>query len=299
MTSPWLNSWSQAVLTQAEDNLLLCFSDISCFALLNTKYLSETNYPATIIPVTPQIAQESVQENTLTEIDYRFNPDRLANLIMTQLTRGKKVFVSEIDGYYVDTLGMESQLLHLIPQGEVQEIACDLGYESLTSNTSLSTTLSQLDPNHTHHLIEAWKELMAKNHEVNATIYGRLGKKQLAREEIEAGLTLSDRHGGLSSLAQKLPYYPGDPRYQVTQVCRNADYWVSLSRECAQNDQVECQLRYLWWATLLEPTNSQLRTKYAKTLEASGQEQLAQIEWQHILNLDPSNGPALLKLNQR
>jgi hypothetical protein len=294
--NPWLQKWASNVLAEAGDNTLICFSDISCFGLLATKHLAMEEVVTKIVPITPQIKQKELDESQLTSSNYGFNPERIGDLIFTQLGQGKRVYATEIDGYYIGNLGMESQILHLLPRGQLQEIACNLDESTSQESFGVEQELLIGEGTRISKPVRLWQEMMARNHEVNATIYGRMGKKQLAAKEIEIGLELSDRHGGLSSLAQQLPYYAGDPSYQVTNVCREAKYWKSLSDMCLKEEEEECAQRYLFWATLMEPANISLRADYARLLDRRQQEVLATIEWQQVLKLDPTNSEAIIGL---
>lgn len=281
----WLEQLTNQTLEKAEDNLVICFSDISCFSLLLTKSIQPEKYKATIIPVTPQIRQKGVNEASLSTHNYGFNPDRIADIIFTQIQSEKKVFATEIDGYYIEALGMESQLLHLLPQEHMLQISCNLPYEMELPGQELSLTLSNIKSISNHPLLNMYREYAADNHEINATILGRMGKKFAAAKEIEMGLTLSPHHSPLISLAQKIPYYAGSPQYQVTDVCRSSEYWYQLSKQCKAAQDVQCQLRYLWWATLLSPQNASLKLEYANLLDLTGNRELADIERGHALKL--------------
>lgn len=281
----WLVQLTNQTLEKAEDNVVICFSDISCFSLLLTKSIQPEKYKASIIPVTPQIRQKGVNEVNFSTHNYGFNPDRIADIIFTQIQSGKKVFATEIDSYYIEALGMESQLLHLLPQEHMLQISCNLPYELELPSQELSLSLSNIDSGSNHPLLNMYREYAADNHEINATILGRMGKKFAAAKEIEMGLTLSTHHSPLISLAQKIPYYAGSPQYQVTDVCRSSEYWYQLSKQCKEAQDVQCQLRYLWWATLLSPQNASLKLEYANLLDLTGNRELADIERGHALKV--------------
>jgi hypothetical protein len=141
----WLVQLTNRTLEKAEDNLVICFSDISCFSLLLTKHTQPENFQAIIVPITPQIRQRRVNEADISTHDYGFNPDRIADIIFTQLQSQKKVFATEIDSYYIESLGMESQLLHLLPQEHMLQLSCNLPYDIELPSQELSLSLSNIE----------------------------------------------------------------------------------------------------------------------------------------------------------
>lgn len=280
-----VHNFYQAILKDLpQDSVLVCLSDVSCFALLYSHYVEGIRPDVTLVNHGLHLVNHASFPDDLGGFDYSGLPERIIDIITWNLDT-RPVFVVDLQQIYHDHLGINYGFLHYIPHGYYGQIVS-------SPPATLPTPDYHLDLDHYRFpardpMRRQFLASLIQKHFLNAISYARLERSDLVQTELTQAATLTpslpslyqhelDRVKTQTSTLGYDRYVPGIKIPNLDTILTQADQYLLESR---------ADLTYLGYLGVLnqDPLNQQARLKLAKLYQSAGDTARADQEYQNLL----------------
>ncbi len=291
----FVNRFYSNVLTDLPQNsLIACFDDTSCFALMYSQEIEGVRKDITILPLAHQLVDNKLSQiPNFRGFDYKLKPFVITDPLTWNIGK-RPVFVINLPNNYSDTLGNFFGFTFYLPTEYVGELTHQLPntlpkYDYDFSHEMLNTHIPEIDK-----MKIGIKKMIAKNHQTNALYYLRMDQRNRTIDELNIMNTLLHQISYLDTKdieANRIivergkpfdSYKLGSHSQDVEQIQKNVEQFLSKGK-----------LNYAYKGALgivtVDPTNVKGRIQLAEIYNRLGDNDLAKIEYQNALKLDPNN----------
>jgi hypothetical protein len=291
------------ILNKVEpDAMVTCFSPMTCLSLIYEVQTAKVRPDVMILPYDYQPNERVVDVNNLAGVGYDSYPWILYDYIVWNVDKRPIYAINMINNYY-DLLGFDFGFLHYIPLGNFAQITKAVPESMPDVAYPLSERLIKQKTAGWDYEHKAIKAYWTRNHVLNATVYLKMGLRQLAYREMNIATTIffgmeekdRDEITKLRESTERLSpneYYR--PGYQV----EKADYIMGEAAKIMAAGAKTRAVQVAQGAVTVEPENIKARINWADALESTGSTPSAIVEYKNVLKLDPENEEAKEKLDK-
>jgi len=282
-----ISSYCQNVLTKLPANAVLtCFSDISCFSLINVQSIDNIRPDISIVPVTGKMQNYVRQKNPdLFKYSYSINPQRMGAAISWALYENKQVFAAELPPDYIEFMGLDGQAFYLTARDLVFEISKQPQVYIPSAN---DFEMNPFNIKSTQPFVQTFKLTLFEQYAKNGTLLARQGLKQPAGEYYLKALKLNPNEPTVTQLLLNLSNYQGDPEYIAINKAKNMDDILATINDCEPADQV-CLIHRYQLASFIQPDNVIIRRLLLDLYNKQSIDDLVKDEGKIIENLSGKN----------
>ncbi len=246
----------QILQTLPQNSVLACFSDISCFSIINIQAIEHVRPDVAVIPMTPQLQSYAMQNfPELFQLNYSQNPQRISSIMSWALHLHKRVFVSELPPDYIEFMGLDGKSFFLTPHDLIFEIT------SLPQTGQMDTRyqISDWQKQTSQPFVKAFNAILLEQFAKNGTLYARLNEKKSAQEYYVKALHIDPQNKTVTQLLQSLSSYGGAPEFMMQDKPIQSQDILRKEIEC-EGDTV-CLTRLYQLGSYNEPLNAAIRQK--------------------------------------
>ncbi|OGV95808.1 hypothetical protein A2W24_01980 [Microgenomates group bacterium RBG_16_45_19] len=293
----------QTILNQVPpQSLLVCFAKSACYSLLYLHTVEAIRPDVSILPITSFMIQSQLMANPLSPFMYPDSPMAIADIISQNLGQ-RPVIAVELNDYYYNLLGLNVPFMFYLPSGSWGQLTRQLPAVIPTYPLSFSDQAWSLAPmRHDPHRLQQLT-LPARDHLFNASQLFKMGHRSRAVVELNRAANLffqltAKEQRQLESVRQNLEQTPAQADYQPGVSVRPASDWLRFIPQYLTENKISRAYQAAYGAVLVDPKNSQARLALAQVLETMERLPEAILEYQHALQLDPTNASASAALNR-
>ena len=284
------------------DAIVVCFSLHSCQRAYYSQNVEGLRSDITIVPFYYKANDITLGQSDLQRFSYTEYPLILFDIITWNLDK-RPVYSLDLFQEYYDFLGVEFGFVNYIPQGYYGQFTHQIPTE-LPEHSYMFSKNAGYKPMASWDLeTRQLRQDIAQSHILNASIYMKMDLKPYAFSEMNLASNIFHQIGRKQSkeftqlreaVESQKPKDFFAPGYKAPSV-----ETIHIELEKLINNGLRGRaLEVARGAVAVDPTNLNARFKWAQLLEESYASDSAQVEYQHILDLDPENSTALIKLGQ-
>lgn len=292
-----------SVLTEVKPNsIVTCFSDSSCFALLYEQTVNQLRPDVTIVPLAYPLVNNQLTAQNLHSFTYTDNPFLMVDIITSNLDK-RPVYAVDLNQYYFSLLGLNNAFMYYLPDGYKAELSRTMpeflpSYNYQITSDYLTKSFPKFDK-YRLHLVES----LVQTHISNSFTYLKRGERALAQQELNTAVTLSYRLSKTQSQNTQasranLESILTDPRFAKNSRVISPKVLMDQVPGYYQRNQNSYALNAVRGALILDPYYLPARIELARIYQKMGDVKFTQMEYRHVLMLDPNNQEALSQLAQ-
>lgn len=286
-----------AMMQEFEPNAVVtCYSDVSCFALLYERYVVRNREDVIIVPLTYPMVTKELDDQKLQRFSYEKNPFKLFDIITWNLDK-RPVYAVELNEFYYDLLGISIPYTFYIPRGYYGELSRSMPdtyptYDNSLTQAWLKYSVPMIDKMRLHHLSS-----IGRDHLLNGSIQLATGDRDGSQEEFNAATNIFYQFGEsekdqVTDLRAKLERVQPQEEFALGNEIAPAQQFLDFIPELLERNLLGRAYGAARAAVAVEPENVTARLYLAEILEKSGDIGFAQMEYLHVLMVNPDNATA-------
>jgi tetratricopeptide (TPR) repeat protein len=285
--------YGRLVLEEVEENaVIICASDISCYTLLHQSVVEKIRPDVTILTKNEHIRKYFLETNPeLSPGVYNDNPYFFTQLVAHNVAQGKPTYLTNIDAFYLDFIGLDSNPFFLIPKGLLFKVVTSpITDTPVSAPEELAERIIGMKSSKDDYWASGLRHYFADVYHMSGTLMSRLGKKNEARTSLEAAMNLHPSRPYTTQQLRDLPLYDGEESYKSQSATTAASLRLAADEYLSEGKLQEAY-DMLRKATYLNPNNLELRMSLVELLLRGNFFREVQLEVDQILFLDPDYQP--------
>lgn len=295
------NRYSSILNSVADQAIVFCFSDTSCFSLMYLQQVESLRPDVTLIPLAYPYALNTINQPDLRGFTYSRQPYLLYDIIAHNLNR-RPLYTVEMSDYYVNSLGFDYPYVFFLPMGTFGQLVSQLP-ESLPEPQTpdaeawLQQDTSFFDPSRLQHKSATARDLL-----FNGLWYNRMGDREKMYRQFNLAANLYYQFGAtekrmFDGLRSNLEQNRYEAKYKPGSSLPDANHHLEMVNPLLQDRLVGKAYRAALASFFVEPNNPNVHLALAEVIEQMGHPEEALQEYRHVLMLDPQNEAASKKLS--
>lgn len=282
--------YGRLMLEEVEENaVIICASDISCYTLLYQSVVERIRPDVTILTKNEHIRKYFLEANSeFNPSVYDDNPYFFAQLVAYNVSQGRPTYLTNIDAFYLDFIGLDSNPFFLIPKGLLFKVVTNptIDTPNAAPDEFAKQILNMRVSSHDY-WASGLRYYFADVYHMSGTLMARLGKKNEARSSLEAAMNLHPTRPYTTQQLRDLPLYSGEGSYKSQSATTAASLKLAADEKLLEGKLQEAY-DHLRKATYLSPSDLGLRMSLVEMLLRGNFFREARLEVDQILFLDPS-----------
>ena len=301
----WLADYLRQQLELSQpDDVLICFSDITCFGLAYLQQVEDYRTDVVVLSKNNFYYRYFLQRHPQYRgfPDYVDNPFYTADLVSWNRLK-RRVFILEPSGYYITYLGLEGNPFYLVPRGYAFQVTDQVPPElSEQPNYQASRRLLDQPYDRRDYIQRGMRDYLTHLHLPLGVLYAKMGYNQLAKQNLELAVALSPDYSAAQEFMEQLPGFAGLAQYKPGTRSPSTEQLLAGYHQLLEKDQVEEAYSNLLKAVFYDPLaiepRWQLAQFYLQYIKKPLSVYRAKVELKNILRYHPDYQPAQKLLQQ-
>jgi tetratricopeptide (TPR) repeat protein len=283
----------------ANNAIIACFNLMSCQGLIFAQQSEGERPDITIVPY-DYLPSVRFLKADLVGIGYNNYPWVLYDIITWNI-KNRPIYVVNLPNNYYDFLGIDFGFMHYVPMEYFGQLTQKIPLVLPQNNYQMTQGLITQKLPDWDMMRQTVKVNVAKDHIFNASIWFKMGQRNLAYQEMNLATNLfygfeENERKQITQIREMVERTSPNNFFKLGYGVEKTAFIIDQSNELYKEGLSKRALQIAQGAVTVDPTNIKARINWADIMESVGATDSAILEYNNVLKLEPTNKEAKEKI---